>query len=742
MKLRSSGACLALALLACPGRAGAWSSWPPALKEVRSAFASSEALILDRRGRPLQELRLDLKGRRLRWTPLSEVSAAVKDAVLAAEDRRFFSHHGVDWAGLAAAALRTAVSGRMRGASTVTMQTAGFLDHGLKPRNRRRGPSEKVRQIRLALELERSWSKAEVLEAYLNLVAARGEFQGIEALSQGLFGKQPHGISSAEASILAGLLREPGASRPAVLARGRSVARASGWAIPDAELGRAVDRALSGQRWIRPSADAAPLAGRRILSARPAVPGRGEAPASLILASTLDSDLQAKAASILKERLASLAGRNAADGAVLVADNATGEVLAYVANNGQDSSARHVDGITARRQAGSTLKPFLYALALDRKLLTAASPLDDSPVDVAAGRGVFRPENYDRRFRGWVTVRQALAGSVNIPAVRALSLLGPDAFVSTLDSLGFSGLAQGDYYGPSLALGSADVSLWELVAAYRSLADHGLYAPLTLTPGQGVGRKRRVFSKEAAWVVADILSDRTSRSASFGLESPLDTRFWTAVKTGTSKDMRDNWCVGVSERYTVGVWVGNFSGAPMWNVSGVSGAAPVWQEVMSALHDRVPSRQARPAAGLERRMVRPLASTELRQEWFLAGTEPASEDVEEALSRPRILSPVSGTIVALDPDIPLGHEDVAFRALSGRGLKWRLDHADVAEAGEDFSWPPSKGHHILELADSSGRVLDRSEFTVRGESPQGLDALETDTELPDAHAGRLEDGGS
>jgi penicillin-binding protein 1C len=694
------------------------------LSEVRSAFHSSEALVLDRQGSILQEVRLDLKARRLAWTPLAEVSPAVVSAVLTAEDRRFRVHHGVDWAALAGAAFQGAAAGRLRGASTITMQTAGFLEQGLAPRNTRRGPSEKVRQIRAALALERSWTKDEILEAYLNLVAARGEFQGISALSQGLFGKQPHGISQAEAAVLAALLRQPGAAFDAILKRGRAVSRSVGWTLPESDLVEAASQAFRGGRGIRPAGNLAPLAGRRLLGRAGSLQG------GAVLSSTLDAGLQKAAADILRERLAGLADRNAKDGAVLVADNATGEVLAYVGNNGPDSSAPHVDGIAARRQAGSTLKPFLYALAFDRRVLTPASPVDDSPVDVMAGRGVFKPENYDRRFRGWITVRQALAGSVNIPAVRTLTLLGTDAFVETLDALGFTGLADGDFYGPSLALGSADVSLWELVAAYRTLARGGTAGPLRMARpasvpdlphvgGRPVGRQR-VFSRSASWLVADILSDRTSRSSAFGLESPLDTRFWSAVKTGTSKDMRDNWCVGFSERYTVGVWVGNFSGEPMWNVSGVSGAAPVWQAVMSRLHAGTPSRPPKPPAGLAAAVVTPLDSGLPVQEWFLAGTEPGQDTLTRAQPRPRILSPVSGETIALDFDIPTDREAVSFKAVSGEGLAWRLDGQELGPAGEALDWRPIRGRHLLELVGAGGRPLDRAEFTVRGESPLAL----------------------
>ena len=200
--------------------------------------------------------------------------------------------------------------------------------------------------------------------------------------------------------------------------------------------------------------------------------------------------------------------------------------------------------------------------------------------------GIYQPRNYDSQFKGLVTSRVALASSLNVPAVKALSLVGMEPFLSKLRQLGIKRLKEsGDFYGPSLALGSADVSLWELVNGYRTLANEGIWDELRLRlKEESLSGKRKVFSREAAFLVSDILSDREARSLTFGLENPLATRFWTAVKTGTSKDMRDNWCIGYSKRYTVGVWVGNFNGEPMWNVSGITGAAPVWVEVMDFLH--------------------------------------------------------------------------------------------------------------------------------------------------------------
>ncbi len=697
-------------LLAMAIPAAAWT--PPAFSAVRAAHHSSESVLLDRRGRVLHELRVDPDGRRLDWIALGRVSPLAVSAVILAEDRRFFSHPGVDPLSAAASALSAAAGREPRGASTLTMQVAAFLDPGLRPGRLRRSPGQKLRQAAAAIRLERRWSKREILEAYLNLAGFRGELRGISAASQGLFGKEPHGLDAAESAVLAALLRAPQAAADALARRAIRLNANLGNPADEKAVRSACLRAAAPHR-LRPAAALAPHAARRMLG--PGLPRTA--------ASTLDAGLQSFAAQALRQRLLALGGRNVRDGALLVVDNRTGEALAYVGHAGGapeasplcadaveaakggcgPAAAWRVDGIRARRQAGSTLKPFLYALALDRRLITPASLLDDSPIEIDVGRGLFAPENYDHSFRGPVSARTALAASINVPAVRLLGLVGEEAFRDSLSELGFGELREGRHYGPSLALGTPDVTLWELVGAYRAVANQGLWGGLRLTPRPN-GRARRVLSPQAAYLLADILSDREARSSTFGLESVLATRFWTAVKTGTSKDMRDNWCVGFSARYTAGVWVGNHSGAPMWSVSGVEGAAPAWADVMAYLHRGVASRAPRPPEGLVRRAG----------EWFLAGTEPAGERQEAAAPRPRILSPADGAVLAIDPDIPAEAQALAPEAEPrDPGLSWRIDGEPAGSAETPALWRLRPGDHDMTLTDAQGQILDAARFQVR-----------------------------
>ncbi len=702
----------------------------PTFEAVRENYRRSDGALLDRRGEVIHELRIDLTGRRLEWAAVGNISPVCVAAMIASEDKRFFSHKGADLFALIHSCIRNLFFGELRGASTITMQAVALVDTRIKPHAKRRSWREKIQQILAARAMEKTWSKEEILEAYMNLVSFRGELKGIVAASRGLFGKAPDSLDAAESLILAALVRAPNASLSKLTER---ILRLNG--IMKASLERGQLEAKIHETMVRPYH----IVPHAVLAAHVAHSLLG--PNLKKAQCTLDGPLQSLAITLLKEQISSLRGKNVNDGAILVAENSTGEILAYVGSAGSMSSAPWVDGVRAKRQAGSTLKPLLYALAFDKRVLTAASVIDDSPLEIATDRGIYKPENYDNTFRGPVPARIALASSLNIPAVRVLMLTGEDDFAGKLRELGFSEVRDGEHYGFSLALGSLDVSLYELVNAYRTLANKGIAGDLTLFPGQRRKRGHNVFSRETSFIVSHILADREARSATFGYENALATRFWSASKTGTSKDMRDNWCVGFSERYTVGVWVGNFSGAPMWNVSGISGAAPIWRDIMGYLHKATPSRPASApqgvvstrvtysepiragaktpvagmtAAGRVEGSVGRLSPETPYTEWFIKGTEPLCIESRPGFSaRPRILYPPSNLIIALDPDIPETKQKVFFEAAApGRKVRWILN--DTTLSGEDlFGWTPAAGHYTLRLMDEDNRLLDEVSFSVR-----------------------------
>jgi len=681
-----------------------WRTMPPAVPEFsvfRGQWAPSEAWLYDRHGRLLDEARVDYTVRRLGWARRANVSPALVQALIATEDRRFAYHGGVDWLATAGAMRDRLAGHHARGASTVTMQLAGFMWPGIG-RPGHRSTWNKLRQMRAAWAIERRWTKPQILEAYFNLAPFRGETQGVAAGAAALFAKTPSAIDRREAAIMVTLLRIPGAAPADIARRACRMVVPSDCAImlPLAQNAGA-DVGLHGM-----DPALAPHLAAHLLTK----PG-------MHVTSTIDARVQDIAATALRHQLQGLGPKRARDGAVVVIDNADGRVLAYVGGVGLGSTAAQVDGAAAPRQAGSTLKPHLYAQLIERKWLTAASILEDSPVQLDTASGLYVPQNYDKAFMGPVSVRRALANSLNVPAVRALLLDGVQDFRDRLADLGYAGLdTDGSYYGYSLALGSAEVTLLDQANAYRTLANLGQWTPLRLLADDPAWAPRQVIDPRAAWIVGDILADAGARAGTFGVDSALRLPFWAAAKTGTSKAMRDNWCIGFSDRFTVAVWVGNLEGDPMRAVSGTSGAAPVWRDVMLALHQDRPGHQPPRPAGIAGSSVHFQTGSEgIRSEWFVAGTAQNVIRAEpEFAHRPRVTNPVSGAVYAWDPDIPAGHQAIGV-ALSGdpAGLHLVMDRHDLGPARTGVQIPLIPGAHVMMLIDASGRMLDRVRFTVR-----------------------------
>ena len=696
--IAAAALCVALALAI---------SWPvqvPGFAAVRAGYVPSDAWLLDRHGGVIDSRRIRFDVRRLAWVPLEEVSPALVAATIDGEDRHFWQHHGIDWPSLLGAVRDEGWQHRRRGASTITMQLASLLT----PRRRSAslgGVWDKLAQMRTARALEAHWTKREILEAYLNLLGYRGELQGVGAAAARLAGKTPAGLSLAESLVLAALLPQPDASLERVAARACTRARQAHLAVGCDGL-RATAAALVAGNEDLAREHLAPQLAQTLLKE----PGEQRT-------TTLDARIQRLALDALRTHLTALAGRNVRDGAALVVDNASGEVLAYVASAGPASRAAQVDGVQAPRQAGTTLKPFLYELAFEKRYLTPASLLSDSPLTVDTASGLYIPQDYDHDYKGLVSTRTALAGSLNVPAVRTLALVGVESFRNRLHDLGYSHIKEdGEYYGYSLALGSAEVTLWQQAQAYRTLARAGIGSPLTLTPADPRSA-RRILPADASFVVADILADPAARAVTFGLHSHLDTAFWSAVKTGTSEDMRDNWCVGFSRQFTVAVWVGNFEGDSMHDVSGVTGAGPIWHELMSALHEGSAPAAPDPPAGLSTLPTRFSPAVEPpRREWYLSGATTASRE-SRALpvdALPRIESPADGLVVALDPDIPAHHQRLPISVRGTHGdMRLRLNDRILGPATEQL-WTPHPGSYHLVLEKERGQAISEVRFTVRG----------------------------
>lgn len=378
---------------------------------------------------------------------------------------------------------------------------------------------------------------------------------------------------------------------------------------------------------------------------------------------TLDLELQDEVQRIIDNRLQRLAYRQVGNGAALIIDHETNQILPWVVGYAgqKDKPFNQVDAVLARRQPGSALKPLLYTNALLHGW-TAATCLDDSPLEEGVGIGMHSYQNYSRAHYGNVSVREALGNSLNIPAIRAIQFVGLETFLSFLRDLGIESLSQHpNVYGDGLALGNGELSLRELVEAYTVLARMGDHKPLSALEGQHLqSNNRRVFSDDVASLIADIMSDPAAREKEFGLNSILNFPHQTAVKTGTSSDYRDAWAVGFNDKYTVGVWMGNMDYSPMQEVTGSTGPALALRSIFKELNQ---NREARPLY-LSNELVKQricietgliaTAECEARDEWFVSGVGPntiASTSVEV-----RMRKPSKGLSLAMDPRIPDDHE--------------------------------------------------------------------------------------
>lgn len=512
------------------------------------------------------------------FLPLSLISPHLVQATLAGEDHRFFHHHGVDPQALARAAWLNLRAGRWAyGGSTLTQQLARLCLPG--PRTF----SQKLREAFWALVLEHHLSKEQILEQYLARAPYGGLLTGIDAASQAYFRKPPNLLSLAESSLLAALPRAPD-HYDLRRFQGRALQRRTHLLSLMVKRGMitADQAAAAEEEPLQPSTPTVPLhaphAVRRVLARTP--------PSARQVSTTLDFPLQQRAEELARLTVAELADRGVTQAAALVVELPGGHVRALVGSADflDPLHGGQVDGTQALRSPGSALKPLVYAAALDAGLITPSTVLADVSQPFPAASGVYLPRNFDEREHGPVLVRTALACSYNLAAVDLAARLGPAAMLEMLGRFGLPlETASPEDLGLGLILGGVEVRLWDLAEAYLALAT-GNRTPLTLVPVSSPLKPVPVISKQAAWIAWDILSDDLARSPAFGRGSALNLPFPAAVKTGTSKDFRDNWALGFSSRFLVAAWVGDFTGAPMHGVSGVTGAGTLWHRLMRSVH--------------------------------------------------------------------------------------------------------------------------------------------------------------
>lgn len=578
-----------LALAAC------FRALPPALT---AAQARTTVMVLDRDGRLLREVAV---GQGLAENPvkLSELSPWVVPALLAAEDGRFYRHPGVDPLAVTRAMGQLLLARRVvSGASTLTQQLARTLEP--VPRS----ATGKLREMALALRIEASLSKERILEEYLSRVEFGPNLFGIDAASRRYFGKPASALDLAEAAALVSIPRGPSLydprRRPHLLERRRLrvLERL-------AELGLAtpaeIDRAELTPLRIDPVVGAEGAEHLSFSLAERYAGQSGERTHSL--RTSLNAELQREAERVALAARPVLAAHGGDAISLVVLDNESSDVLAYVGSPSYFDFKKQGanDGVVAKRQPGSALKPFVYAAAMEQLGYGPATLLPDLPRDFVVPGGSFAPRNYDQRFRGPVLLRQALGSSLNLPALEVASRLGPPRLLETLHRFGFASLTRdAEHYGVGLALGDGEVTLLELASAYAALARGGELLPprlvLSLSASGAAARElpalppQRVLRPEHAALLTDMLSDDAARAAGFGRDSVLNLPFPVAAKTGTSKGYRDNWAVGYTREVTVAVWVGNFDGTPLRDASGITAAGPAFHDLMlAAMQGRTPA---------------------------------------------------------------------------------------------------------------------------------------------------------
>lgn len=549
---------------------------------LRTDRGSSAITFTDRGGMPLGTV-LTRSNERTIHVPLDRVAPVFVRALVAIEDRRYFRHGGVDVAALARAAVELVRNRKIvSGGSTIAMQTARLRSD--LPRTF----VGKLEEIVLAARIDAGTSKAAILEDYMNRLPMGDDLTGVEAGSRAYFGVPAIDLDLAQAAFLIALPNDPVRLDPyrhrAALERRRRL-------ILDCLADQAIVSARSAAQAKEEQLTLLPPGGGIRAAAHLLFRLAAQLPDSTTTQrTTIDGDLQRYVEANLSQVVGALAERNVHDAAALVVENRTGAILAYVGSPAYlDTAARgRNDGVTALRQPGSTLKPFLYERAFERRTIRPTTILADVPTVYALpDRKTYAPVDYSARFAGPVRARVALANSLNVPAVRVLSQLGVVDFLARLHDLGFTHLQHdADYYGLGLTLGSGEVSLEELAHAYAIAANEGQTVTLHARADETDDPAPVPIGERATWaLLTDMLADAPARARAFGVNSLLRLPFASAVKTGTSSDFRDTWTIGYTRDYTVAVWVGNFDGSPMRRISGVTGAAPLWNRIMLHLYE-------------------------------------------------------------------------------------------------------------------------------------------------------------
>ncbi len=718
-------------------------------------WAGSQALetvrfsrvFLDRTGAELALRPVNEEGLRRLFVERESFPADLEHIVLASEDRRFFLHPGVDPLALLRAGYQYLQHGEaVSGASTVTMQLSGLLHR------RPRTPAGKIAEIVDALQLETRLRKPAILELYVNLVPMGSNVEGFPAAARLYFGRDLVDLHAAQLALLAVVPRSPSRYDPwrnpdaAGRAATRVLARLPGFDEQAAQ--GAIDEALlslldpaRGGVWPFEAPHFVEFVSRQ-LQEEPGAPPQLPRRANLVR-TTLDLGLQRRLERLLASSVGLTQEFRIGNAAGLLADPRTGEILAYAgsADFRDVEGSGQVDGVQMRRQPGSTLKPFLYAEAFELGL-TPATIVPDIPLEFGSEQ-IYIPANFNDQYHGPLRIREALAASLNVPAVYTLQRVSVARFTHRLIDLGFTSLVeQQGRLGVSLALGGADVSLYELVQGYLSLYSDGSSAPLSWLHGRP-GRPVEHWDPATASLVRDIISSNVDRAMTFGLHSALRYDFPVAIKTGTSNQFNNIWAIAFSADLAGGVWMGNFGGQTVIGAPGASFPARVLRELIrdfstaaplpaiqgveevrvcatsgmlatdrctNVVTEYVPFGAAPPACdwhagGLSNPVVR------YPQEYRLWADRYGYRLDYQAQAPLRIISPVEDAVFYYDASAPPASQQVRIFVTGTGAAELSLENRRlfIGDLPASVFWPLERGMHLFRLHDGEQEVVRRIE---------------------------------
>lgn len=693
----------------------------PLLSEVTQT--QQPPLLLDRDHKPLF-YRAERGWNLHNQIQLHEMPPLLQNIFVFSEDKRFYDHAGVDWLAKGHAIWENLHAMHvLRGASSITEQVIKMLH--ARPRTVWSKWIETVE----ALVLETKTNKTHILEFYLNQVPYASERRGVVQAAQYYFNRDISTLSVKETLALVVMARAPSAydlfSKPEVCEQkvqqlGKKLHDVG--ILTDEMYASVINDQLQPIRAVNQT-DSFHFANFVTTHTPPQ--------ANVPVVTTLDPQLQATVKNLLDKRIEQLNTKNVHHGAVMVVDYRKNEILAWAVAGDikKKSDGAFIDSVLTPRQPGSTLKPFIYGLALE-KGWTAATVIKDEPLQTAVGSGLHSYRNYSHVFYGDLTLREALANSLNIPAVKTLEYVGLEKVLDIFRRIGMTELSKNSsVYGVGLALGNGEVSLYELVQAYSVLANHGVYRPLNVNANVTLPTGEVIFSPEVASIITNIISDDIARQLEFGDGNSLFFAVNTAAKTGTSNDHRDAWVMAYNYRYLVGIWMGNLDREPMNKVTGSTGPALLAHSIFTELNRQEETKPLYMSSKLSKRHVCVAMPYEkncvYRDEWFVPGTEPT--ELTQLQKAPKnsvalhIQKPSEKLHLAMDPRIPDDLEAFEFALNTDDQVKqvtWYVDDVAVSTTGSyKYLWNLVRGNHqvnaSVQLADGSSQRLMPINFTVK-----------------------------